>query len=88
MSIGEYLYQRFFGERKVSISMASGTGLFDQHGCVWDEEVLGELPIDQDQLSPITEYTDVMSGLCSPFDDRWPALARIPWYLALADGRV
>jgi gluconokinase len=86
MSPGEYFYLRLFGERRVSISMASGTGLFDQRTCMWDMQVIGALPIDAAQLTPVSEFSNTFSGLCEPFHTRWPQLASIPWYLALGDG--
>lgn len=86
MSFGEYLYLRLFGERRVSISMASGTGLFDQNTCSWDAELLTKLPIREEQLSPIHEFSDALSGLHQPFSGRWPTLNDRPWYLAFGDG--
>ncbi len=86
MSFGEYLYLRLFGERRVSISMASGTGLFDQNVCTWDEELLGVLPIDAEQLSPISDFDAAFRDLQEPYRSRWATLASVPWYLALGDG--
>lgn len=86
MSLGEYLYLHLFRDRRVSISMASGTGLFDQNRCVWDADLLGVLGVREEQLSPLAEYTDAMKGLGKEHASRWPVLANIPWYLALGDG--
>lgn len=86
MSFAEYLYMKLFGERRVSVSMASGTGLLDQHSCTWDGELLEVLPVRGDQLSPIADFTDAMLGLQSPYRERWPALASVPWFLPLGDG--
>lgn len=86
MSFGEFLYFRLFGERRVSISMASGTGLLDQRRCVWDEQVLHALPIETEQLSHIAEYTKNLPTLAPSYARRWPSLAEIPWYLPLGDG--
>ena len=46
MSFGEYVALRLFGEAKCSLSMASGTGLFNQNAADWDPETLRVLPID------------------------------------------
>ncbi|MGH2448768.1 MAG: gluconokinase, partial [Chloroflexota bacterium] len=86
MSFGEYLYLRLFGERRVSISMASGTGLLDQKEATWDVELLQELPIETDQLSTLTDYDDALRGLQPSYAAEWPALAKVPWFLALGDG--
>jgi len=86
MSFGEYLYLQFFGVRRVSISMASGTGLLDQGSCTWDSELLNELPIEAAQLSPIAEFSDVLTDLRAPYRQRWSALHHVPWFLPLGDG--
>lgn len=86
VSFGEYLYLHLFGERHVSLSMASGTGLFDQNLCTWDDEMLAVLPVRRDQLSPLADFADALHGLHPPFARRWPALARVPWYLPVGDG--
>jgi gluconokinase len=86
VSFAELCVQRWFGERRVSISMASGTGLFDPHTCRWDQASLDLAEIDAEKLSPVHEWDEAMSGLRPVFSRRWPALARVPWYLALGDG--
>ncbi|MGH2442862.1 MAG: gluconokinase, partial [Chloroflexota bacterium] len=86
VSFGEFAYLQYFRERRVSISMASATGLLDQNLCSWDEEVLENLPIDERQLSPLHDFSDRFEHLREPYAQRWPALAKIPWYLPLGDG--
>jgi gluconokinase len=86
MSAAEYLQLRLFGERRVSISMASGTGLFDQNARDWDPEVLAAIPIGRDQLSPVVDLDAPFRGLRREFANRWPTLADVPWLAALGDG--
>jgi gluconokinase len=86
MSFGEYLYLRLFGERRVSVSMASATGMFDQRSCSWDHPMLGAVGVDEATLSPITEYSDGFTGLKAPYSAQWSALNAVPWYLAVGDG--
>jgi len=86
MSIGEYLALRLFGERRVSLSMASGTGLLDQHALAWDAGVLAALPIAPEQLSPLVDVDAPLAGLRPEFAGRWPTLRAVPWLPALGDG--
>lgn len=86
MSLGEYVYWKLFGRRSVSISMASGTGLFDQHACRYDAAMLDVLPISVDQLSPICEYSEAGRALVDPYAERWPRLNHLPWFLPVGDG--
>lgn len=84
MSFAELLYLRLFGRTTASLSMASGTGLFDQNKRVWDEQMVGALPIHLDDLSAISD--EPLSGLSGPYAARWPALAAVPWFPGLGDG--
>ncbi len=86
MSFGEYLHLRLFGDTRCSISMASATGLFDQHAQCWDEPVLGALELSPDALAPLADLDAPFGGLRGEFARRWPALARVPWLPALGDG--
>ncbi len=86
VSFGEYAHLRLFGRAACSISMASGTGLFDQHAKRWDPEVIAALPIAEEQLSPLVEVDQPFLGLRPPFATRWPALRDTPWFPAVGDG--
>jgi gluconokinase len=84
VSPGDYLYERFFGGTHVGTSMASATGLFDQNRRRWDEEVISALPVQQAQLSPISD--EPLRGLSEEWARRWPALRDVPWFPAAGDG--
>jgi gluconokinase len=85
-SFGEYLQLRLFGEPRASVSMASGTGLFDLHRRRWDPEILEVVGLTPDRLSPIVDLDAPFQGLRPELAARWPALARVPWLPALGDG--
>ena len=80
----EYLHARLTGSASASISMASGTGLWDQRGGRWDPELLDACEIEARQLPPIDD--EPARGLTPGFASRWPALAQVPWYPAHGDG--
>jgi gluconokinase len=84
ISPGEYLQGRLFGRTWVGTSMASATGLFDQNQMGWDAEVLEALPIEESQLSPISD--EPVRGLRGGWTKRWPALTDVPWFPAAGDG--
>lgn len=89
MSPSEYFFLKLFGKARCGVSMASGTGLLNQHSCEWDAEVLKALGLDTAHLSPLTENADgdeAFIGLGEEFASRWPALSRIPWFPAIGDG--
>ena len=84
LSFAELMLFRFFGAPACSISMASGTGLLNQHTCTWDEEVLAAIPVSASLLSPLNDAP--VHGLSPRFAARWPALAGTPWFPGWGDG--
>jgi len=86
VSFGEYLGLRLFGELRTSVSMASGTGLFDQWAQRWDPGILEVLGLGAEHLGPIVDLGQAFRGLRPEFRARWPALATVPWLPALGDG--
>jgi len=86
LSIGEYLFQSFLGNAISSVSMASGTGLFQQNECSWDETLLGHLPVTPDQLPELGDFDTPLRGLRRPYRRRWPSLTGVPWFPAVGDG--
>ncbi len=86
MSIGEYLFLKWFGAPACSVSMASGTGLFNAHRCAWDEETLASLPVERTQLTPVSDVDEPVRGLKDEYAVRWPVLADAAWYPAIGDG--
>ncbi len=86
LSFGEYLHLRLFGETRCSVSMASGTGLFDQHRQEWDGAILEAVGLRPERLAPLADLDAPLSGLAPEWAARWPALARVPWFPALGDG--
>ena len=86
MSIGEYLLLRLFGRTHCSLSVASWTGLLDRRRLTWDDSILKELPVTVDQLSPLADLDNPLSGLKKEFAERWPVLRDVPWFPVVGDG--
>jgi len=81
---GEHLLAVLTGTLRVSLSMASGTGLLDQARGEWDAGALEAAGIAATALPPIDDAP--LSGLHGRWAARWPALARVPWLPARGDG--
>jgi len=86
MSFGEYFHLQLFGRTLCSVSIASGTGLFNPNTCAWDEDMLRALEIEPQQLSPLPEGDEPLAGLRREYAERWPALSKLPWMPAVGDG--
>lgn len=85
MSFSDLIGLRFFGEMATSVSMASGTGIFDIRKCEWDAELLKYLKIKPTML-PTIAADDHTSKLNKKYAKRWPRLANAKWFPTIADG--
>jgi gluconokinase len=85
-SFGEHLELTLFGEAATSVSMASGTGLFDVTTDTWDAEALAAAGIDPRQLFRVVDRTEGRRGLRGEWASRWPSLHAVPWFPAIGDG--
>jgi gluconokinase len=86
MSFGEFLVLRLFGETAVSVSMASGTGLFNQRRCEWDVELLESLGFGLETLPKLAGPHTTFQGLIGKFAERWPQLSEAKLFPAIGDG--
>jgi gluconokinase len=86
VSFSDFLFQRLFGQASTSVSMASGTGLFDQRTCEWDRELLAGLNVSIDHLPTINRPGETSRRLATEFATRWPLLDRARWFAAIGDG--
>ncbi|MGB9178675.1 MAG: gluconokinase [Pyrinomonadaceae bacterium] len=86
MSFAEFLTLRLFGATAASVSMASGTGLFDVRRCRWDEQLLDGLEISTRQLTKIAAPRESFTNLKDEYARRWPQLQNARWFPAIGDG--
>lgn len=87
ISFGEYLHLQLFGKARSSVSMISGSGIWNQAANQYDEGILAYLPIDaEQQLIAVDELDQPNTQLLAGFAQRWPRLDGIPWYPSLGDG--
>jgi gluconokinase len=86
ITIGEYLELRLFGRCRAGCSVASWSGLLDRRRVEWDAPLLDYLGVAPEQLSPLADTNEPLSGLADEFVARWPALQNVPWFPALGDG--
>jgi gluconokinase len=84
LSLPEFVYARILGHHRAGYSIAAWSGLLDRRTLAWDEHWLTELDITLDCLSPLGDAP--FQGTRAEFASRWPALARVPWFPAYADG--
>ena len=85
LSLSDVIADRLFGENVTSISMASGSGIFDQRKGDWDGELLRYLKVERSQLPRIADEGENFS-LTKKYARRWPRLAAARWFPAIADG--
>jgi gluconokinase len=86
LSFGEYLVERLTGRACPSLSMASASGLFNQHSGVWDAELLESLRVAHGQLPDLGAGEAPVAGLAPVWRERWPALSDAAWAPPVGDG--
>lgn len=85
VSFGEFLLEQLTGAWRISVSMASATGLLDQHTCDWDAELLDACGVRREQLGRSAPLRDGVR-LRSEFAQRWPGLSGAACLPAVGDG--
>jgi len=88
LDISTYIFTKWFGRRNVKASycVSSWSGLLNRHDLEWDQGLLGRLGIGEENLPEIGPWSESESGLTKEYADRWPALASLPFMLAVGDG--
>jgi gluconokinase len=85
-SFAEYMQLRLCGELAASVSMASASGLFDQHQRCWDLPLLEHLGVGRERLAPLRGLEASFDGLVGAWAERWPALRQARWLPSVGDG--
>lgn len=85
LSLSDYIALQLFGTAVTSVSMASGTGIFDIRKCAWDKKFLKFLKIDEGKLAEIPDDPATFR-LTPKYRKRWPRLAPAEWFPTVADG--
>ncbi|MEQ1762895.1 MAG: gluconokinase [Pyrinomonadaceae bacterium] len=85
ISIGDYVALKLSNKLATSVSIASGTGIFNLRENDWDERLLRFLKIKRTQLPKIESHSHTFR-LNTKFAKRWPRLTDAEWFLPVADG--
>ncbi len=85
LGFAEYLMLRVFGRCDSSLSMASGTGLFNQQTATWDLQILESLGIDAATLPGYCDFEPIV-GMNDEFRGQLSGLNGVPWFPAVGDG--
>jgi gluconokinase len=86
LSFADYLAYQLFDEPLTSVSMASGTGLLNQHTCEWDGELLAALGITTSSLPEVATPDRRLPKLTSTCATLWPQLNAARLFPAVGDG--
>src|SRR5262249_16033820 len=78
VSFGEYFYWRLFGRWLCSVSIASGTGLFNPNTCNWEREILDAVGLGHQHLSPLGAQAECLTGLTRQYSQRCQKLSSTP----------
>jgi gluconokinase len=86
LSFSDFVALKLLGEAATSVSMASGTGIFDIRKNVWDAELLKFLKIKQANLPEIVAEDALVFQLNKTYAKRWKRLENAKWFPAIGDG--
>ncbi|MCU0511010.1 MAG: gluconokinase [Anaerolineae bacterium] len=86
LDFGGYLYRQWFGVEVASYSAAAWSGLLHRDTLTWDAAWCQALHLPADRLPALHDYTAAQQGLRPEYARRWPALAAVPFFLAVGDG--
>lgn len=86
LAFSDFVALKLFGEMQTSVSMASGTGIFDIRSCVWDAELLNFLKIKRSNLPEIAAEDSQIFPLNKTYVRRWERLKNAHWFPAIGDG--
>jgi len=86
LSFSDYIALKLFGAGKTSVSMASGTGIFDIRRNDWDEKLLKFLKIKSENLPDIAAEDAQTFQLNAKYAERWARLKNAEWFPAIGDG--
>ena len=85
LSFSDLMALKLFGKAATSVSMASGTGIFDIRTCEWDAAMLRYLKVKKAALPVIAEDAESFR-LTAEFAKRWPRLKDAEFFPAIGDG--
>lgn len=83
ISPAEWIIKAFCATFSQSVSMASGTGIYNPHRLNWDSELLELTGIKESQLAPFTETS---LQLKNSLHRKYPELKHALWIPSLFDG--
>lgn len=86
LSFSDFVAMKLFGFSTTSVSMASGTGIFDIRKCVWDAELLKFLKIKEANLPAIVTEDSQVFQLNKTYAKRWKRLENAKWFPGIGDG--
>lgn len=85
LSFSDYAVLKLSGKLATSISIASGTGIFDIREKTWDKQLVRFLKLKRSQLPPVAADATTFR-IIAKFAKRWPRLADAEWFPPIADG--
>ena len=85
ISLGDYISLKLSGGLATSISLASGTGIFNIRKQDWDDGLIRFLKLKRSQLPRIAEDGQSFR-LNTKLARRWPRLEDAEWFFPVADG--
>lgn len=88
VSLKEYMIYRLSGQLVSDKSIAAATGILNIHNLEWDQDILNELGVDRQVLSPAVEPVYAVEGLLPEIADQLGLLPTTPIVVGSSDGTL
>ena len=86
LSFAQYCTLSWLGTAATSVSMASGSGLFNHETFGWDQELTNSLGIKPGALGEFVADPELLPPVTGAYAERWPALKGVRWRAPIGDG--
>ncbi|HUG15940.1 MAG TPA: gluconokinase [Thermomicrobiales bacterium] len=86
VSFAQYCTMAWLGTMATSVSMASGSGMFNDASGSWDSELLDVLRVSGQTLGQIATGRELLPAVTGDYARRWPRLSGVPWRAPIGDG--
>jgi gluconokinase len=86
VSFPQYCTGVWLGSTATSVSMASGSGLYNDRAGTWDAELLEHLELSATLFGEFVPDPELMPAVLDEYARRWPALRDVPWRAPIGDG--
>lgn len=86
VSFAQYCTRVWLGTTTSSVSMASGSGMYNDVLGAWDPTLMAHLGVTAAMLGDVASDREMLPSVGATYAARWPRLRDVPWRAPIGDG--